>query len=110
MSAEEADRLRAANEGELIRRAAEGLHALANPGDEVSRPRKDMHALTQQLGQAEDLLLSGIGQPDRREGLRIARQACDALERVPAWRLPDDATRMDLLDELALVERAVGRR
>lgn len=118
MSAEEADRLRAAQAGELIRRAADLLHRLVNPGDEVRGPRPDMgeeeveelSIVIRQLGEAEDLLLPGVGPPNLPGGLKIAREACDRLERVPKWRMPDDQAKLDLLDALRLVESAVGRR
>jgi hypothetical protein len=101
--------------GKRAASAADILHRLVNPGDELRGPRDDLHPddveplrlVVRKLGQVEDLLSPGIGPPDP-DGLRVLREARVALERVPQWRLPDDRAKRDYADALRLIDNSLA--
>jgi hypothetical protein len=101
--------------GKRAATAADILHALVHPGDEVGGPREDLHAddvealqqVVRVLGDVEDELSPGMGVPNP-DGLRLLREARDVLGRVPSWRLPDNDAQRDYADALRLIDNSLA--
>src|SRR3954453_11071814 len=82
--------------GKRIAEAADLLHSVFFPGDEVRGPREGVDervieavgAILKHLGEAEDFLNPGIGRPNVGDGLKAVREAMALLERlVPPFML-----------------------